>query len=541
MGLMAIAALGAALSLLVSGFVFGTNNNIFHLPIIGRLYDEPQFQTDTYMQSLRFYAAGPFQMLQGVDRYIDPSILFLCLAYFSRLLTFIGFLACGRLLGVTSRRDRLLFAVLLAFTSLLQGFSFAGHGGLFIYYFTHSEITNGLSLLAIYYAVQGRLATAFAINGVTFFTNAFVAVWNAIPLGLVICLLLFCSRITLTQTLTRGGIGLALFLVLASPVIANIWSNPEFAQPITFDYKEFLTEYYPLHFLFGSNSWLERVGLAVVSVTGLLAFITLARRADGFGPYVFLAALLGYMTVYATGIVAPSLSGSALILNLHLLRVSGSIHLFAALGSVTLATMWLTSRESRESRVFGPLLTVALCSLKSVLALAPVILASALASGTGKRLPARLVDGIITQVALVIVLLGFWSYIIWKNERLDGVFRARIAEWADVGGWARRNTPANAVFLIADENDSEIFEYASQRRLWITWKRGAAVMWLPSYYSIWHARLEEIQVLASLDQRLEYAARNGVRYVIDGCVERRPVLFRGGRLCVFDAKPGLSD
>ena len=60
MGALLLAVLGAVLSLLVSGYVFGIKNNLFHLPIVGMLYDEPQFRGDEFIQSLRHYAAGPF-------------------------------------------------------------------------------------------------------------------------------------------------------------------------------------------------------------------------------------------------------------------------------------------------------------------------------------------------------------------------------------------------------------------------------------------------------------------------------------------------
>ena len=73
---------------------------------------------------------------------------------------------------------------------MMNGFSAAGDGGLFINYFTHSELANATNLLAIWCAARGRFTEAFACNGVTFFLNAFMAVWNAVPLGLIAILLL---------------------------------------------------------------------------------------------------------------------------------------------------------------------------------------------------------------------------------------------------------------------------------------------------------------------------------------------------------------
>jgi hypothetical protein len=48
--------------------------------------------------------------------------------------------------------------------------------------------------------------------------------------------------------------------------------------------------------------------------------------------------------------------------------------------------------------------------------------------------------------------------------------------------------------------------------------------------------LNEVEALNSLDQRLTYARRHGIGYVIDRCHSALPVeegVFRTARLCVF--------
>jgi hypothetical protein len=84
---------------------------------------------------------------------------------------------------------------------------------------------------------------------------------------------------------------------------------------------------------------------------------------------------------------------------------------------------------------------------------------------------------------------------------------------------------------------SEIFEYVSQRRVWVDFKRGAAVMWSSSYYPVWRERVTDMLRLSSLDEELAYAARNDVSYVVDGCFQSagRQAVFQTGKLCVFDA------
>ena len=63
----------------------------------------------------------------------------------------------------------------------MRRFFYAGAGGLFINYFTHSEFANRLIIFTLYFAIHGPLAMAFLFNGAVFFINAFFAVWNAIP------------------------------------------------------------------------------------------------------------------------------------------------------------------------------------------------------------------------------------------------------------------------------------------------------------------------------------------------------------------------
>ncbi len=550
-GLVVIAVLGAALSVAVTGYVFGTSNNLFHLPIIGRFYDEPQFRTDPFIQSLRFYAAGPFLLLQGADRYVDPAQLFFVLHYLARVVAFVGFLMCAGLLGVTSRRDRAVFAVLLTFITLMQGSSFAGGGGLFTSTFSQSDYANGLSLIVIYFAAKGRLTESFAVNGVIFFINAFAAVWNAAPLAAIICLLLVQRRIMPAQVLKRGSIGLVIFLVLASPIVANVLSNPGFGRPTPFDYQTFLVEYWPFHFLSQWNSLHEKLSLLAVVATGLLAFHGIGRRAD-----VFQAAMVGFMGLYGIGIVVPSLTNSPAILNLHLLRSGVEMQILSSLGSLVLATCWQTSGKPADSRVFGPLLIVALCTLRAARFLAPLVIAASLIPRIARLCPPFVLRGRpMTQIALAIVLLCAWPYGVWQTVQGNAELKGRVTQWAAVGAWAEKNTPADAVFLVpmvnlrdsalflkvSDEPDepwqgSEIFDYASHRRVWVDFKRGAAVMWTPSYYPIWHTRIQDVLRLKTLDQKLAYAAAHGIGYVVASCLQDdgQPTVFRTQDLCVFD-------
>jgi hypothetical protein len=81
-----------------------------------------------------------------------------------------------------------------------------------------------------------------------------------------------------------------------------------------------------------------------------------------------------------------------------------------------------------------------------------------------------------------------------------------------------------------------VFEYVSHRRVWVDFKRGGSSVLTPSYYPVWRSRLTDVEGLNSLAERMAYASRNGIGYVIDIC--RSPeagngVVYRTRRLCVF--------
>ena len=61
-------------------------------------------------------------------------------------------------------------------------------------------------------------------------------------------------------------------------------------------------------------------------------------------------------------------------------------------------------------------------------------------------------------------------------------------------------------------------------------------MLTPSYYQTWRSRMTDVEGLNSLAERMAYASRNGIGYVIDICQGPEAgngVIHRTKRLCVF--------
>jgi hypothetical protein len=539
-----IAALAATLSLLRTGFVFGIENNLFHLPIVAGLGNEPQFHDDAFIQSLRYFASGVWILLNDTQKDIGQTeLLFFVLNCLSRFLSFVGFLCCASLLGVVTRRDKIVFSLILCTIAFLDGYSRAGGmGGLFVNYFTHSEVANGTVLLAIYFAARRWFISAAVACGVTFFVNAFVAVWLA-PLLILVALTSILERETTLRTVClRTLAGLVISLPIAYPVLHVVLGNPEFAKPPGFDYPAYLREYYAGHSLITAVALDDIFVMASVIAAGGVAFAWFGARARALQ-----AAYLGAILVYAVGIVVPFVSGANLVLNLQLLRSGTQIDLLAGLAVAALATNWL----SRDRAVtFLPACLIVLClgiNGIAVLCVVPLVLVVRFQGTVADVAPAS--HRRFGLAALALAALVLWPLAIWQNVAVNRLFNDAVGEWRDIGNWASAATRPEAIFLppphraegvTEDASDlalarATVFEFVSHRRIWVDHKRGAAAMWTPSYYRIWHDRMVETEALDSHASRLAYAARHGIDYVVDRCEtlqSQRDVIFRTRRLCV---------
>lgn len=540
-----VAAVVAALSLIHTGFVFGIENNLFHLPIVAGLYNEPQYHDDAFIQSLHYFASGVWMLLSDTQRYFGQTDhVFLALLYLSRLLSFIGFLCCASLLGIVERRDKIIFGLIVCFTSFLDGESHAGMGGLFLRYFTHSEIANGTLLLAIYYAASGRFTAATVALGATFFINAFMAVWLTPLLMLIAVNLLLKRQKTIGAICSRTAMGAVLCVPFALPVLYSVLSNPDFGKPIAFDFVSFLRQYYPYHVLIDGNPIREIVALSGVTLVGAVALWQLGRR-----PAELKAAYLGAALVYLVGIALPSVTNSPLLLNLNLLRSSTIIHLLAGLAAAAVAVNWFRN-DKAGSFLLACLIVLSLSLEGSAFWLTiPLMLIPGIFRTTPD--PARGYVRPLGYVVLASVVAIIWPYTTWQNLRLNALLADAVAEWVDVGNWARTATPPMAMFLIPRLRDDAVppptaadialsrtgvFEFVSHRRVWVDFKRGAAVMWTPSYYQTWRSRVTDIENLGSLAERVAYASQHGIGYVIDFCWDEPKnveAVFRTKRLCAF--------
>lgn len=547
-----LVALGACLSILATGFVFGLDNNLFQLPILGRLYDLPQFASDPFQQSLRYYASGLWRLLEGSDRWIDPARLLFGLVVASRITAFAGFLACAHGLGVRTPLQKLLFVLLLASADLTLGYSYAGSQGLFLNHATHSELANGFVMLAIACAARRRLTAALGFAGAVFFLNAFMGVWTLAAVGALFVWTVAGGNVGLLDAVRRLERGAALFAIVAAPVIMTIVRNPEFGASTPIDYRDYLTGYWPKHFLIWTVPAHELVGLGLVVGLALLSLAALGRRAAPFR--VVFAALAA---LYAIGAVMPYLTGSQSILNLHLLRVGGPLQMLATLAALATAVRFAASRDPFRARLVAPGLILALCALPAATLIAVAVLlldriGGAMRGAVAGALASRRTGAGIALACLLATAAAFTQRAVAEGER-NARLQGLVEDWRALALWARANTGEDAIFLTPSIDLSRQsvglpydralapvaatgadFEYVSRRRVFVDFKRGGAAPWTPSYYSEWRARIDEVLALRTLAERRAYAARVGAAFVVDRCGEE-PAAFRAGALCVYAA------
>lgn len=553
--LLVVAAIGSALSIIATGFVVGVRNDIYYLPIIDALYDESQFANDSFIQSLRYFSSGPWMLLSDAAKHFNTYWLLLGLQFLSRFIAFIGLLACATLLGVKRWPEFALLTALLCTTSLLRGQSLAGDGGLFINYFTHSEIANGLTLIVLYLLIRGRLATALVANGLVFFINAFIGVWDAAMITAVTMAMAIKREIGWRNILLKGSVGTALAAVLVAPVVRNVLTNPEFGKALKFDYLTYLEEFWPYHFIFSDIAAYEKLGLGSMVALGIVAFVALGKPSR-----LFLVAFAAFSSVYAVGIAVPHLTHSPLILNLHLLRVSTMLQLLVVLGSLTLATRWWFCENPTFSYFFSPVLILLLCTPIKMTTIQPalnstaalLVIAASFYLGARAQIPKWLLSERLrlNYIALGLAATGF-CVIVSNNIISNARAEAWIGEWATIGDWAKSYTSPNDLFLVptwtfrgklqpgGDENEailnSGAFESTAHRAVWVDFRNGAAVLWLPSYYEEWHERVTEVTSLTSVAARDAYAKAHGIQYIVDVCGRDgtpSPV-FSTKRLCVY--------
>lgn len=513
------------LSFAFTGYIPVFNNNIYHTPILLQTYELPQFANDAFIQSLRSFSSGFWILFAGAGHVVDVE-LFLGVWLFVSHLAFLA--ACLHLagsFGLHDNRQRNLFLLIISCSSLVYDMAVGG-GGLMIEYFTHSELANASLLLGLSYALRRRYGPAAVFVCVTFFLNAFMAIWMLPPLGLLALCQLFRRTLAWQRLLIDGLLGSlagSVFLVLP---VRNVLQNAGADGPLDFSYSAYLTDYFPYHFFLSSLSTNE---LATLGLSMVVLLMTL--RLQGNEARELMAVGIGAILVVALSTVVPLVTDSRFVLNLHLVRGFVVVQMLLAVSLATLAVRWLTVETMRARFALGLALFVGLLGSSVGLALAVVLLLWDWSLG-GRPAFEPSFSRKIAKVCLfsLLAILPIRAAGVWYAATVE---TSAVRLWERVGVWARQQTPSDAVFYVP-ESGAAVFSMVAERQLWFVPKYGAAVMWSPSYYPIWRERAAQTRGTPS-PEHLEQVSAGAIDFVAADCSRptARPPVHQDAAICVY--------
>lgn len=540
------------LSLIRTGFAFGISNNVYHIPFVLGWAQWPAFAGDAFYASLTKFATVVWPIVGLVANESNAGLVFFICHFLSRLL---ALLAIGWLMVNHLRASLATTAVALLVCSLcpwLIGASVVGGHGLWVSYFTHSEVTWGPLLAALVAALSGRWVLAAGFAGVVFSINAFVGIWLLAMLAMAF---LTGGAPRVWAQLPKAALA---FLLLASPAL--VWIAQSMGgTSAAFSYIEYIRAYYPEHFLIEAASYRELAIAGVSGVTGLFAALLTPRAR-------FWWSVLGACTlVFACGAVLPHVLNHRIVFNLHLLRIDGIVQWLSVVLAIAVLSLRLGPDRDRAVRVFAMVGLLSLLSslqeplglMFAMLSLAAVVWIEQGAQWTPNRLWTQryTVAGVF---AALVIMAGMWLWVVtWLNGLL----------WLVMGGWAvglscglsLRRSPwlflpvtvlallphvsksfglrledahpaaltelttwvsaqgVHGPFLLSlagKDDDHDFFQLLSRQPVWVDWKQGAAVMWEPGFHDQWMQRYREVKALKTPAEFASYAQTRGLRRFI---------------------------
>lgn len=581
--LLAIAAGFAALiSVAVQGFLFGVGNNVFHIPLVLRWADDPVFADDQFVQSLENFVSPVWLGIRLVATESNVESVFYLLHILTRAAALAALTGASFSLGIRGLVPAILLTFWFGMVPGLQGGTAIGAGETFLFYFSHSELTIPLTVVAITLAARRSYLSAFAILGLLANVNAFAAMWTG---GALVGVVMGDNSRRDACIKSFGGLLLAgvLSLPVAVWILEAVRSDPVSGR----GHEQFLREYFPAHFFLDVHSLRGVALFGTIAFAGLAAFGLLSQAGRAWR-----CALAALCVLVVAGMVLPYLVSSRFLLDLHLLRASGLVQVLAIVGLTVAAVSSL--RRADAAGPLGGLMALGFLALPGLqgipLAAAMLLAASNQWKGTWKFglagplivvvlmvketwltpiLCTVTVGGVLAILVLqcrfsrwggpnakvsmpvVAVLIGGIAWYSYDARRSD----AGAPEWndaRDAARWARESTPADALFLVpqgqVDAFSVIAFESLSHRRIWVDWKRGGAVMWKPSYYDEWSRRMGEVNSLPSLPARAAYACKNAIDYVLAGLGSRsskartpvRPV-YKNDHFQIFNARQWCAE
>jgi hypothetical protein len=568
--------IGATLaSMAATGFRFGVNNNVFHIPYVLDYASLPQFRDDPIYRSLDKFVSLVWPALRLVSTEANVRIVFLISLMLGRLAALAALLCFFRLNGLAGRWALLAAMAVVSATPWLTQLSVIGGHGLFIGYFSHSELSWAPLLGALLAVQHRRLVLAGLFCGITFCLNFFVGIWLLAAIAAPVLVSVrgcpipaFLSRLAPIAPVSPAMIGRALlvFLVTASPVIIWVASTlvaTRNAPP--FDYAEYLRLYFPDHSLIDAAPGTEILELLLVLAGYILAALLSQGRR------FWMLVLAGWSLLFIAGAAGPYLVDSKLLYNLNAIRSAGlmqfigfALVILAAgravadgrsngwerlVGCLILAELIQPNREvfqlltidvalgalligrHRWPRLSAPLLATGYLTCVVLILVAQFASATGWSSNAVLRLLLLAALGASVMLASTgyrgrkllpmlliagLAVLNVATLVKWRedSEAQRSVIERPFRQTVD---WIRKSALKGPFLVPVDADHRDLFDdfqLLALRPVWVDWKQGAVVMWEPSLYARWAGRYQAVNELGDAGQFLDYAAANAIPYVV---------------------------
>ncbi|MBO9377483.1 hypothetical protein GG804_11960 [Sphingomonas histidinilytica] len=569
-GLLAALVIAAtAVSIAATGFRFGVNNNVFHIPYVLDYASLPQFRDDPVYRSLDKFVSLAWPAVRLVSTEGNVRAVFLTGLFLGRLAVFAALFGFFRLNGLPGRWAMGTALAVVAATPWLTQLSVIGGHGLFIGYFTHSELSWGPLLGALVAVQHRRLGLAGLLCGITFCLNFFVGLWLLAAIALPVLASVrdwpvpaFLARLGPIAPIRPAAVGRALliFLATASPVIVWVASTlVETRGAPPFDYAGYLRLYFPDHSLIDAAPGTELLEFVLIlAAYGLAALLSRTPR-------FWMLVLAGWALLFVVGAAGPYLVDSKLLFNLNAIRSVGFVQfvgfaliVLAAVRTIAddgpplwqrLAACLVLAELVHPDRQVHQLLTVdvLLAAMLLYRRHATGLSAPLLAAGYGALVililavqfsaAATWSPTVLLRLVLLAALggcvlrgwrspalaliagLALFNVATLVKWRKDGVAQRLAVEapFERMTDWVRRSTLAGPFLVPVDEPHRDLFDnfqLKALRPVWVDWKQGAVVMWEPGFYPRWSTRYAAVESLGDADQFLAYAAANDIPYVV---------------------------
>lgn len=262
----------------------------------------------------------------------------------------------------------------------------------------------------------------------------------------------------------------------------------------------------------------DKVTLAFLLICLLLASVALLEPASAPLPFRMVAAVLGALTVFPLSSVAYMailLCGAAMTMCFGPSRWRPMASV-AACAAALLILMAVRDEPFRLAAIGAGTLIVGIVPLLA--SVAPI-----------RQLAKLGLGGLVTAL----MLLGLSSGV---RDRCSPMPTAQQRDFLDAQRWARANTLPDSAFLPIGVNDG--FALMSRRPVWWESSQVAAILWQPSFYSLWSCRQAALEKAVDPSDILDLSRREGIPYIVTNATDVHrfanvPLVFRNDHYVIL--------